>query len=1373
MKTKLTALLLTAVLLLSCLPATPAAAASGTYLTMKLIGKTALADGTVAEEPLTVTFTVTQDGEEIGTVASDGEERLAIPGEGSVVLVPVAETVPAGWLISMPGYMMNLTPGVVNAARLEVWADAGLFVAQAEPGAVRVLTPVEELEDERFPMTLEADEDGLLIPARAIPSGMYTLRDPDGELRPLRVTVTAYQGEEEQTFYDATRETLATAAPTATPAPTEVPAPEPTATPEPTEEPTPEPTEEPTPEPTEEPTPTPTPPAAPTATPAPPEAPTPTPAPTEAPTAAPTEAPTPVPTEAPTPTPAPTENPLLSPDRERVDATPRPLPKASGVLGSGSASVVVQVFMDGNRTSEMNNHEKGMSNVPVTLIKIDPELGDTIVDRQHSDELGQVRFLNLPAGQYSLSCVLPDGYSYSDKSEKTITIKQNIMPASSCTWQESEPFTLGGGQQMECAIAAMETGSISGMVWLDSNSNGLMEAEPGVEGVLMEAESVRFGTRYQVITDEKGEYKLTQLRPGDYYLRCYLPSGMMFTVSNASPGIRTVITGEGRPTGRRNVTVDKNQEVGRQYVGLVKGSDLTVVCYEDLNRNGVLDGDDYALPGVAFTLTKQQSGKELSEIESDENGLAAFGAMRTNSYRIKARLPEGYHYAPLGSGDGANRFFEETRRDCTLSNINITQAGENVAVYLGAYRAATLSGTVYRDDDFSGTRSEGEQTLAELTLTLLDENGLVKATAKTNAQGQYSFKEVLPGTYTMTLTAPEGYAFTREGEGNVMLNRGKGIGSTEAFVLLSGENRQSMDCGVIIPAQVGGSLYADTNDNGVYDEGEPGLAGTVISLIDENGETAAEMTIASDSAYLFDSVMPGTYHVRWELPEDTIYTETPNGLKVDGRASESGSFTLASGDVAQIAGIGAMTYGKLSGYVFYDTDPDGMQGPGETGLAGVTLRMTPGRADLEPVEVTTGEDGLFELGMLRPDTYTLNVTFPADTVLSNQFEPVLELTTGRNSQDLTLEMPMGNAVTDILLGGVIPAQLSGRVWLDEDGDGRRGEGETPAAGETIRLLLADNYKEIATAVTGEDGVFRFENTIPGSYVLVYDTDENTILAPRGDSTFVQGVNQLVMRGLDLQSGDEVDTVLLGLQRFTSMSGWAWYDEGGELVPVPQTAVTICDATGNGLGTAYTNEQGSYRFEGLLPGIYSLKVAFPEGSAVVEPDDERLTSGRAVSVLTSVNGNQGATGPITVQMGVDLEHMDFGSVQPGTLGDRVWLDLNANGLQDWDEGGIPNVKVNLWRNGALVTSTVTDQYGFYRFEHLYPATYTVTAEVEGLAPTNRVETLPNITSCVDTPVQVLSGTFNYDADLGYLPKSNGTLPAGYGQGAAQNWQVKAE
>ena len=41
------------------------------------------------------------------------------------------------------------------------------------------------------------------------------------------------------------------------------------------------------------------------------------------------------------------------------------------------------------------------------------------------------------------------------------------------------------------------------------------------------------------------------------------------------------------------------------------------------------------------------------------------------------------------------------------------------------------------------------------------------------------------------------------------------------------------------------------------------------------------------------------------------------------------------------------------------------------------------------------------------------------------------------------------------------------------------------------------------------------------------------------------------------------------------------------------------------------------------------------------------------------------------------------------------------------------------------------------------------------------------------MQVLSGTYNYDADLGYLPKNNGTLPAGYGEGAVQNWQVKAE
>jgi serine-aspartate repeat-containing protein C/D/E len=49
-----------------------------------------------------------------------------------------------------------------------------------------------------------------------------------------------------------------------------------------------------------------------------------------------------------------------------------------------------------------------------------------------------------------------------------------------------------------------------------------------------------------------------------------------------------------------------------------------------------------------------------------------------------------------------------------------------------------------------------------------------------------------------------------------------------------------------------------------------------------------------------------------------------------------------------------------------------------------------------------------------------------------------------------------------------------------------------------------------------------------------------------------------------------------------------------------------------------------------------------------------------------------------------------------LGDRIWRDNNANGVQDSDEPGIANVVVNLLSDNNVVASVASDNNGLYRF-----------------------------------------------------------------------------
>ena len=226
-----------------------------------------------------------------------------------------------------------------------------------------------------------------------------------------------------------------------------------------------------------------------------------------------------------------------------------------------------------------------------------------------------------------------------------------------------------------------------------------------------------------------------------------------------------------------------------------------------------------------------------------------------------------------------------------------------------------------------------------------------------------------------------------------------------------------------------------------------------------------------------------------------------------------------------------------------------------------------------------------------------------------------------------------------------------------------------------------------------------------------------------------------------------------------------------------TAVSLLDGSGEVLRTVTTGENGTYKFDKLMPGYYQLDVTVPEGCVIIEPGDRRL-NGDQVSVITDTLNRKGTSDVIDLKMAQDQLQMDIGCVLPGRMGDFCWLDLDGDGLQGMDEPGIPNVKITLTRDGAVVAETETDQYGFYRFNDLYPASYTlqVAAPAEVKPTTHRTD-IPMIisvleendgTTCESAEIQVESDKANYNADIGFVCRKNGVYPAGVGEGKQQTW-----
>ena len=301
--------------------------------------------------------------------------------------------------------------------------------------------------------------------------------------------------------------------------------------------------------------------------------------------------------------------------------------------------------------------------------------------------------------------------------------------------------------------------------------------------------------------------------------------------------------------------------------------------------------------------------------------------------------------------------------------------------------------------------------------------------------------------------------------------------------------------------------------------------------------------------------------------------------------------------------------------------------------------------------------------------------------------------------------------------------------------------------------------------------------IPGKFTLSFAMDENTIAPKAGSSDFTESNGKLVLYGIELGEDEEKNGLLLGIVRYTAIGGSVWIDRGDTVDTLGGTQISLKDENGETLRTVITGENGAYKFDKLMPGIYRLDAVVPEGCVIIEPGDRRLNADQ-VSVIAYTVNREGSSDPIDLKMAQDQMKMNIGCVLPGRMGDFCWLDTDGDGLQGMDEPGIPGVKIALMRDGNVVAETVTDQYGFYRFNDLYPAVYTLTVTPPGqVKPTKQRSDIRLIASvleetneavCGSIEIQVESDKANYNADLGFVCRRAGELPPGIGEGKKQKW-----
>jgi uncharacterized repeat protein (TIGR01451 family) len=184
------------------------------------------------------------------------------------------------------------------------------------------------------------------------------------------------------------------------------------------------------------------------------------------------------------------------------------------------------------------------------------------------------------------------------------------------------------------------------------------------------------------------------------------------------------------------------------------------------------------------------------------------------------------------------------------------------------------------------------------------------------------------------------------------------------------------------PSSICGFVYHDLNNDGARLAVEPGISGVALSLsgTDALGRTVSRAT-ATDSAggYCFDALRAGTYTVTESQPGGYFDGLDASPLIPGNQADDLfAGLALDAGRAAGDNNFGEILPASLSGFVYLDSNNDGVMDGSDAGIAGagVALSGKDDRGAHVELRVLTGSDGGYRFGDLRPGSYTIEETQP-------------------------------------------------------------------------------------------------------------------------------------------------------------------------------------------------------------------------------------------------------------------------------------------------------------------------------------------------------------------------------------------------------------
>ncbi|MEO1083288.1 MAG: SdrD B-like domain-containing protein, partial [Acidobacteriota bacterium] len=566
-----------------------------------------------------------------------------------------------------------------------------------------------------------------------------------------------------------------------------------------------------------------------------------------------------------------------------------------------------------------------------------------------------------------------------------------------------------------------------------------------------------------------------------------------------------------------------------------------------------------------------------------------------------------------------------------------------------------------------------------------------------------------------------------------------------------------------LPAEVGDFVFGDGDFDGLQGAGEAGLGGVAVSLLEEDGQLIGQTSTGADGSYVFYPFLDASdgerrAFLRFVAPDGLSFTTPDAGddaedSDADPSTGETSLFDLRAGQIdgTRDAGLAA----GIGNRIWLDADGNGIQDGGEEGLAGVIVELLDGDG-VSTAKTASDAEGTYTFTGVETGLYAVRVIVPAGFETAPQDRGDDDVDSDVNASGVSaFFIYLEGSIRADLDAGLVPESLASvgdRVWLDANLNGVQDGGEAGFEGAVVQLYTASNAL-VETVVSDADGVYLFEDLADGDYYLRLFEPSGFCFTARdrgGDDAVDSDVDpqSLSTAVFSLAAGVADPTRDAGLVPDASVGNRVWLDDGdgiqaGGEPGLEDVTVRLFSASDALVGTTTTDASGYYAFS-PGSGDFYLEFVLPAGMAFAPPnrgDDDASDS----DVLSS-----GTTALFTLGPGLVDTSRDAG-LEPAVIGNRVWLDANADGRQQPAEVGLPGVTVRLLDEAdAEVAATTTGADGLYQFLGVATGSYRIEVELpaDGVFSSQNVGANTFEADLIDSDVDPATGRsefFDYAAE----------------------------